>query len=154
MKPGLLEVTYRDIPVDKPHLISVILENIGPRDIPSSAFDGGNPISIAFNQTFYGLTSTSGGVRTVSPAVGTPAADAVVQLRPGLLKRGDAWSFSAVLSGPVEVSVDSPLVDTDLRQVDPVDDEASEIVVRLSVMGVSADIPIRRRGSLRRQGSR
>lgn len=131
MKPGLLEVTYRDMPVKKPHLVSVTIENVGPRDIPSSAFDAGKPISVTFNQTFYGLTSTSGGVHTTSPAIGTPANDAIVLIQPGLLKRREAWSFSAVLSGPAEISVESPLIDTDMRQVDLSDEEAPEVTVNL-----------------------
>ncbi|GAA3548896.1 hypothetical protein GCM10022235_15650 [Kribbella ginsengisoli] len=148
MRPGLLEVTYRDIPVDRPHLVSVTLENVGPRDIPSSAFDGGRPIYVAFDQTFYGLTSTSGGVRTLSPAIGTRAADAVVELAPGLLKCGEVWSFSAVLSGPVKVSVKSPLIDTDLQRPDRSND-ASGAVLSIGFLGLSADIPIRRRTSIR-----
>lgn len=115
-----LEVTYHDLPVDQPHLVSVSLRNTGPRDIPSSAFDGGQPILVRFDTRFYGLTSrATGGARTLAPAVGSPADRAVVQIEPGLLKRGESWSFNAVVSGRATVSLTSPLVDTDVTQNRP-----------------------------------
>jgi hypothetical protein len=144
-REGLLEVTYRDVPVSSPHLVSVTLRNTGPRDVPSAAFDDGRPISISFNQTFYGLTGVRGGARTVSPALGSPAKEAIVRLEPGLLKRGEEWSFSAVLTGPVEVSITSPLVDTDITHVIAESDaEPSDITVRISLPFVSAEVPIKR----------
>lgn len=141
---GLLEVTYRDIPVKDPHLVSVTLRNTGPRDIASATFNDGCPISIRFNQTFYGLTNVQGGVRTLSPAIGTPASDAVVHLHPGLLKRDEEWSFSAVLTGPVEVSVSAPLIDTDVAHVVP-ESERPELMVTFYLPFVSAEVPLRQR---------
>jgi hypothetical protein len=141
VSPGLLAVTFRDIPVKDPHLVSVTLRNTGPRDISTATFDNDRPMSVRFNQTFYGLTAVRGGAHTVSPAVGTPPEDAIVQLKPLLLKRGEAWSFSAVLSGPVEVSIDAPLIDTEVGQVIPEDDRP-EITVKLSALGVSAEVPL------------
>ena len=143
-REGLLEVTYRDVPVKDPHLVSVTLRNTGPKDISTSTFDSDCPIVIRFDQTFYGLTSVQGGVNTVSPAIGARATDSRVELRPGLLKRGNAWSFSAVLSGPVEVKVDSPLIDTDVREADW-GNRGLDIVVRLSGLGIVSDITLSRR---------
>jgi hypothetical protein len=59
---GLVQVTYRDIPVDAPHLVSVTFRNTGPRDIGTTMFDNGRSISVRFDQTFYGLTHSFGQV--------------------------------------------------------------------------------------------
>lgn len=143
-RPGLLEMTYRDIPVSEPHLVSVALRNSGPRDLASGMFDNGRSITVRFDQTFYGLTAVNGGMQIVSPGVGASADDAIVLVRPALLKRGAVWSFSAVTTGPVEVSVDAPLIDTDVRAVDPVKEGRTEIPLRLSVLGITAEVPLRR----------
>jgi hypothetical protein len=139
---GLLAVTYRDIPVDDPHLVTVSVRNVGPRDISTAMFDSGQSISIRFDQTFYGLTVVSGGAHTLSPGVGASPEEATVLFEPGLLKRGDAWSFSAVLSGPVGVSIEAPLIDTDVREAVP-DSDRPELTLRLSTLGLSAQLPIK-----------
>jgi len=141
VRDGLLEVTYRNVAVDRPHLVSISLRNTGPRDISSEMFDGGRSISIGFDQTFYGLTETKGGLPTVAAPVGTPAGPALIRLGPGLLKRGERWTFSAVTTGPVEVAIDAPLVDTNVRYESP--DEGRAITVRMSVLGLSVEVPIR-----------
>lgn len=141
VRHGLLVVTYRDVAVARPHLVSVSLRNTGPRDVSSEMFDGGRAIAIGFDQTFYGLTETKGSPLTVAAPVGAPAGPALVQLGPGLLKRGERWTFSAVTTGPVEVAIDAPLVDTHLRYESP--DEGRAITVRMSVLGLSVEVPIR-----------
>lgn len=143
--PGLLEVTYGDIPVMEPHLVSVTLRNTGPRDLASGTFDGGRSVEVRFDQTFYGLTDVHGGARTLSPAIGTPPEGAVVSIQPGLLKRGDSWAFSAVTTGPVKVSIDAPLIDTDVRILDPSALEARrDLTVTLSVLGLTVGLPVGR----------
>lgn len=143
MQPGLLEVTYRDIPVSAPHLVTVTFWNSGPRDLASDMFDNGRSIAVRFDQTFYGLTAVNGGVQTRSPAVGARADEAIVFVRPALLKRGSSWSFSAVTTGPVEVNVDAPLIDTDVRATAPSDASGTEITLRLSALGMTAEVPLR-----------
>lgn len=128
-RPGLLEVTYRDIPVKEPYLVSVTLRNSGPRDVATKMFDGERSITAKFDQTFYGLTATQGGVKVMSPGIGA-GAGAIVAVLPGLLKRGESWSFSAVTSGPVDVTVDAPLIDTDVRAVKPADGSGATITLR------------------------
>ncbi|MGP5610030.1 hypothetical protein ACTXON_03915 [Brachybacterium alimentarium] len=143
MRPGLLEVTYRDIAVSAPHLVTVTFRNSGPRDLASDMFDNGRSIAVRFDQTFYGLTAVNGGVQTNSPAVGARADEAIVFVRPALLKRGSSWSFSAVTTGPVEVNVDAPLIDTDVRATAPANDGGTEITLRLSALGMTAEVPLR-----------
>ena len=66
-------------------------------------------------------------------------------MSPGLLKRGESWAFSAVTSGPVDVTVDAPLIDTDVCAVEPVDGSGATITLRVSAFGVTAEVPLRRR---------
>ncbi|WP_456283480.1 hypothetical protein [Microbacterium sp. JZ101] len=132
-----------------PHLVTVMLRNSGPRDLASGMFDNGRSIAVKFDQTFYGLTAVNGGVQTISPGIGTRADEAVVRVKPALLKRGSSWSFSAVTTGPVEVDVDAPLIDTDVRAIASDNRGGAEITLRLSVLGITAEVPLRR-GSDRR----
>lgn len=145
-RDGLLEVTFRDIRVENPHLVAVSVKNVGPRDLATDTFDAGLPVAIGFDNTFYGLTSVAGGMRIESPAIGASDKSAVVRLGPGLLKRGTAWSFSAITTGPVEVTVDSPLIDTDIRKAAmPAASDKPEITIRFGMLGISAEMPLRRR---------
>ena len=141
---GRLEVSYRDIPVKEPHLVTVALRNDGPRDLASGMFDGGKPISVTFDQTFYGLTEVHGGVRTISPAIGASGKDARVEIQPALLKRGGVWGFTAVTSGPVEATVNAPLVDTDIDEVRPqaLEDDRPEVAIKLGFLGVTMEVPL------------
>jgi hypothetical protein len=139
--PGLLSFTYRDFPVDNPHLVTLELVNTGPKDVPSSAFDSSRPIAISFGQTFYGITGSTGGVALHAPAIGASANDAIVNIRPLLLKRGRMWSFTVVVSGAPDLSIESSLIDTDIQLVDR--NDGTEVRVRLSLFGVSTEIPVK-----------
>lgn len=123
--------------------MSVTLRNLGPRDLATKMFDGERSITAKFDQTFYGLTATQGGIEVSSPGIG--AETAIVAVRPGLLKRGESWSLRAVTSGPVDVAVDAPLIDTDVRAVSPADGGDAAITLRVSALGVTAEVPLRRR---------
>lgn len=121
---GLLGITYRDIPVDDPVLVTFAIANIGPRDITTEMFDSGRSIRVHLGATFYGITQKTGDPALVSWAIGTPAEEAKVELQPRLFKRREAWSFSAIVSGMPTVEVQSPLIDTDLKHLIPVTDLA------------------------------
>jgi hypothetical protein len=140
----LLAVTYRDLPVADPHMVSVSFINTGPRDISSQMFDPSRPFVVSFDATFYGITSHDGGVELVSQAIGSEPPNARVEVRPGLLRRKAVWTFSAVLSGPVTVSVHPTLIDTEIVEVVPASRSTASIT--LSVLGLAADIavPVRR----------
>lgn len=107
----LLEVTFRDIPVTDPHLVTVRVANVGPLDIASKHFDAGRSLVVNLNCMMYGLTHSSHPSGTVTGAIGS---DGVVELRPVLLRRGEEWAVEAVVGGEPKPTLDSPLVDTDL----------------------------------------
>jgi len=108
---GLLKVTFRDIDVDDPHLVTIRLKNVGSADISSERFDAGRPLVVNLNCTMYGVVKTTHPRSTVSTALG---ADGVVQLTPQLIRRGEDRVVQAVVSGPPAPALDSPLVDTDI----------------------------------------
>lgn len=140
VRPDTLAVTFVDIPVPDPHLVTFQIRNVGPRDVASADFDGGKHLVVNFSGAFYGVTRARGATVT-APAVGARPPKASVHLGPGLLKRGDAWSFTAVVSGGVPPEIHSPLVDTDLVQAAV--GEPQRIAV--SVLGVVVDVPLPRR---------
>jgi hypothetical protein len=114
-----LAVTYRDMAVPNPHLVTITLANSGSRDITSESFDAGRPLLICFTGTFYGLTASSGSPSLTMPAIGTAGENAALEFRPKLLKRRESWTVSLIVGGAFEATVDSSLVDTDLRFVNP-----------------------------------
>ena len=114
-----LAVSYRDIAVPDPILVTITFVNIGPRDIPSGSFDAGNPIVVRLMGTFYGVTASFGEPDLAVPAVGTAGVGAFIRFGPRLLKRRQSWAVSLIVGGDMRTSLESPLVDTDLRIADP-----------------------------------
>lgn len=142
-----LEVTYRGIAVHSPHLVTIVLRNSGPKDISSSMFDSGRPTVVSFDTTFYGVTSSHGGVELISHGIGATPPDSTIGIAPGLLRRKSEWSFSTVVTGPVEVAIESTLIDTDLIEEVPAVD--SDVKVSFSFAGVTAEFPLRQRRPIR-----
>lgn len=140
VRPTALAVTFVDIPVPDPHLVSFELRNIGPRDIPSTAFDASQPLMVHFPGAFYGITRSSGGI--IGAAVGERPPKAIVRIPPHLMKRGDSLSFTAVVSGGGPPRVESPLVDTDIVQTHP--GPAQTITVEIFGVGVVLPLPRRK----------
>lgn len=108
---GLLQVTYRDFPVNDPHLVTARLRNVGPSDIATAHFDGGRPLILRLNCKLYGVTRSSHPQSTTLPAVG---AQGDLKFVPQLMRRGEEWAIEAVVEGEPEPVLDSPLIDTDV----------------------------------------
>jgi hypothetical protein len=108
---GLLQLTFRDVNVPEPHLVRVRLVNVGPRDIATAHFDNGTPLSIDLGCTLYGVVNTSHPERTVSGALGSPA---VLEVKPGLLRRMEEVLIDVVVSGEPNPSLVSSLIDVDV----------------------------------------
>lgn len=127
-QPGPLQVTYHDIPVKDPHLVTLSIKNIGPSDIGSEQFDAKRPLTIRLNCTMYGLTSNSHPSSSTSTAIGEQG---VLELRPQLLRRGEEWTTEAVVEGEANPELDSPLIDTDtVNEVD------QNILFKVRVFGI------------------
>jgi len=113
----LLQVTYADIPVDDPYLLTLRLANVGPLDIATEHFDAARPLRIDLDCTFYGLTSLTSPGTTLSTTTGAIGGEGYIEIAPGLLRRGTEWSIEVVVGGPPAPVLTSPLIDTDV--VDP-----------------------------------
>jgi hypothetical protein len=57
-----------------------------------------------------------------------PASEAVIQVTPGLLRRGEVWSFEGVFGGEPVLSIESPLIDTEVVTVSS--DPKGEALIR------------------------
>lgn len=111
---SLLKVTFRDLPVEEPHLVTLSLDNVGPVDVASGHFDAGRPVEIKLGCTLYGVVSSTHPRHTISPAVGT--SDAIIGFPPMLLKRGERWAVEVVVSGTPNPNLVSSLIDTDIEE--------------------------------------
>lgn len=107
-----LKVTFHDVAVEEPHLLTIRLTNVGPADVASSHFDAGKPVQVLLNSTLYGVLNATHGERTITPALG--AENAIVELAPVLLKRKDTWVVEVLVSGAPAPELVSSLVDTDV----------------------------------------
>ncbi len=144
-RPGLLEVTFRDIPVPNPHLVTLRLQNLGLSDVATHHFDSGAPVRVVFKCRFFGLTSSSRPAVTVSPAIGD---DGWVELRPTLLRRGDEWAVQAVVEGVAAPELFSPLIDADVVEGASARDQFAEFfsgIVLSGPFGIAIRLPGRTR---------
>lgn len=113
---GLVKVQYRHFDVDRPHLVTISLANIGPTDISSAMFDQGRGIRVDLvNTVFYGVVSSpppkERGSLT-SQAIGSK--DSCIVLGPGLLRRGQVWTVEVLVSGEPQTELTSSLINTDI----------------------------------------
>ncbi|MBM0231907.1 hypothetical protein JNW91_08580 [Micromonospora sp. STR1_7] len=110
---NLLKVTWRDIDVEDPHMVLIGIFNTGPRDISSAHFDGGKPLLVRLNCKMFGVTALSDhSVPMVSGAIGD---EAVIQLGPHLLRKGEVWAVNVIVGGRPRPELVSPLIDTDVE---------------------------------------
>lgn len=140
-RPGLLEVTFRDIPVPNPHLVTIRLQNVGPSDVATHHFDGGRPIRVVLDCKFFGVTSTTHPSATVSPAIGS---DGWIEMRPMLLRRGEEWAVEAVVEGDPAPTLQSSLIDTDVEQGGSARDQLAEFlsgIVLTGPFGITIRLP-------------
>lgn len=108
---GRLQLTYRDFPVPDPHLVSIRLRNVGPKDVATRDFDAGASFRVELNCTMFGVIGSSHPPNTLSSSIGS---DAVVEFTPGLLQSGDEWRVDVVVEGKPAPKLRSPLIDTDI----------------------------------------
>jgi hypothetical protein len=111
-RAGLLKVTFRDIEVTDPHLVTVRLANVGPGDVASDDFDAGRPLLVTLNCTMFGITASSYPEPVGTTAIG---GEGKIELPPTLLRRGEEWIIEAVVGGyPVPKLDENFLINTDI----------------------------------------
>jgi hypothetical protein len=111
-----LKVSFRDLPVGDPHLVSVLVKNTGPNDITRDQFDGGKPLGIALNSILYGAVQirSSDGISPGLITGGIGDKNAIVGFQPALLPKGTEWVADFIVSGPATPKVVGRLVNTDI----------------------------------------
>ncbi|WP_026541656.1 hypothetical protein [Paenarthrobacter nicotinovorans] len=113
-----LKVTFRDFDVQDPHLVSIIVKNIGPNDLTKEQFEGGNFRIRLQNSKFYGVVKVASSDDDKPSLVteGIGAQNMVVEFLPTLLPKGTEWTVDAIVSGPAEPQVLGRLVSTDITE--------------------------------------
>lgn len=113
-----LVVTYKGVPVVDPHLVTLRLRNIGPRDITRAEnFDGEKPLLFALHGDFYGLVEVGSNDGT-EPTFFTAADSSsngygdVLGFRPAHIPKGTQWVVKFIASGPSYLERRGPLVET------------------------------------------
>lgn len=116
-----LKVIFRGNEVQDPHLVRLLLRNVGPHDITPEQFDGGEFVVELVGSTLYGLVrilSSDGVEPDISTHEGTDQI-ADVSFQPMLLPKGVTWIVEAIVSGPSRPRVRSRLVNTDISEAEP-----------------------------------
>jgi hypothetical protein len=110
-----LAVTYKNRPVEDPHLVRFFLRNVGPHDITRDQFDGERLDVEMCNCTLYGIVSVVSSDGT-SPQVRAMAlnTNADISIQPTLLPKGTTWVVESIVSGPGTPAVRGRLINTDI----------------------------------------
>lgn len=98
----MLEVTFRDVRVLDPHVMTVAVTNVGPRDIGTDQFDRASPLEIHHDAVLLGVVAHDGDAPLSIPALGSRDA---LKLGPALLRVGETWRVDAVVDGRPSVTV-------------------------------------------------
>ncbi|TDV45518.1 hypothetical protein [Actinophytocola oryzae] len=109
-----LKISYRDVEVPDPYVVTIKLTNVGQRDLTSVHFDNGQPLKVDLGCKMYGLLESSGSDATPNARIGAIGSAGVVEFMPSLLKRKKSWEVTALVSGSRSPRIESPLVDIDV----------------------------------------
>ena len=108
-----ISLRYDDTVVADPHLLTVVLECLGPKDITSADFDQGKPLSIEFGVPMIALLR-SDGLDVIEDYRATS-----IDVRPSLLPKGKSFILSAITDGCPVAGVGAHLIDTDVLDKKP-----------------------------------
>ncbi len=108
-----VSLRYADQVVEDPHLITVMMECVGPTDITSADFDQGKPVTIAFDVPMIALLRSDG--LDISETYRATSID----VRPSLLPKGKTFIVSAITDGEPQPRVNAHLIDTDVIDKKP-----------------------------------
>lgn len=135
-----LKVTYRDFDVEDPHLVSLLLKNVGPHDITREQFEGGKFRIELLDSKLYGLVqneSSDGEKPSLIISGGIGAEDAVVGFQPTLFPKGTEWTVEAIVSGPAKPTVRGRLVNTDIIEGETTSQAVLGALANISSLTVS-----------------
>ncbi|MET0702356.1 MAG: hypothetical protein ABWY93_22100 [Mycobacterium sp.] len=108
-----ISLRYDDTVVADPHLLTAVVECLGPKDITSADFDQGKPLRIAFGVPMIALLRCDG------LDVAEQYRATSIDVPPTLLPKGKTFIVSAITDGAPHAHVDAALIDTDVRDTKP-----------------------------------
>lgn len=138
-----LKVTFNDGPVDNPHLVSIVLKNIGSRDITREQFDG-RPLAIALNCPLYGvvkLESSDGGPTYFDQSEDGDGMGSIL-IEPSHIPKGTAWGIDCIVSGPANPKVGGRLIEADIVMGEPASSSLITAVALAVGEGAVAAMPL------------
>jgi hypothetical protein len=133
-----VQVTYKDIPVENPHLLEISIQNIGPVDVTTDDFDARRHAVFKLNCKIYGLvSSTRPGFTSCSPV----GSEGLIEISPLLLKCKESCEITAITSGMPDVEPDFPLINTEIVDRPTLAAELTHSVIGQVLLAVTAALP-------------
>ncbi|NKX54249.1 hypothetical protein [Arthrobacter mobilis] len=122
--PGLdkLSVKYEGQPLDKPYLATLTLRSLGRADIPTSSFDGGNPIRLDLGTWIVGTLGPGEGhaARGTKVRIEEGPKPSVIEIGPCQLKRDFYLRLSFLCDGEPAPDPENSLSDIAMVNVDDI----------------------------------
>lgn len=112
-----LEVSHGGRQLSNPHVVKVRLTCRGRRDIPSSAFDGGQPLRLDIGAPIVDVLQVNSSPSS-APQPKWATDNASITIGPSLIKKNQTISFSLLVDGPQPrlTCPPAPLVDVDVHE--------------------------------------
>lgn len=117
---GSVEFKVRGVSVENPYITTVRMLSNSRADIPSGAFDGGEPIVVRIEPggaVLLGIERSGPDQIVIDGGRGEGMDWAEFPIQPQLIRKRSSAKFSFVSEGRPTVSVISPLVDIEVREV-------------------------------------
>lgn len=108
-----LHVLVDEIPVADPYFVEIRLWSNSRADIPSSAFDGGTPITMRIAGASHVVVATEAGITLSEQVHGWD--DLTLSIDPALIKPRASLSIDLVVDGDPEVTLTDNLIDINIK---------------------------------------
>jgi len=137
-KGSVLRVEIEGVEVSDPYLVSILFESNSRADISSVAFDGGRPIKVRMEPggaLVLNQHEAQAAAISVSGGHGEGLDWAEFAIEPQLIRKKARGQLIFVSDGPPHVSIESPLVDIEVREFDT----ESSMRLRATMIGFLRD---------------
>ncbi|MHA7226686.1 hypothetical protein [Glutamicibacter soli] len=114
-----LEVSYDGKRVENPYLTTLWIKNVGPRDVPSSAFEDDLRVKISGRFFEFIDIETNNGINpaVMSDSTARTSGSSVILIPPRLIPKRTVWVFKFLTSGESKILDRGELQDTDIHVV-------------------------------------
>ncbi|MGW2599275.1 hypothetical protein [Streptomyces klenkii] len=114
VSPGRLVVMHEGSVLDDPYVAEVVVANAGRRDIPSSSFDGGNPMFLDLGVPIIEILDTTRLGPTHALLTATVSGSTLV-VPAALIPTRHVTRFTVLVDGEPSLTVRAALADVDVR---------------------------------------